>query len=1213
MNNRIRSNWLRFLRNTPKRKLTVYVLVIFVVIGSIFLVTKQIFRADESTTTNWYLHGPGMGGRVPKITVDQTSPNIIYAGTDVSGALKSIDSGESWFPINNGLNNYDNGGIAVDFENHDTIYSTTDTGLYKSLNGGEEWTLKSGEIRVNKWIGNSGAGTVSISQSKSNPDVLYAISWEGKFYTDPDNYKFWVYKSTDHGESWVRIPGANPNVIQPIEDKAKGNILRAIMTDPSNENIVYIGGDKGLYRTLDGGGNWGKVSGLDSKINFSLGYADGSTDINQLDDTSVIKNICKIDTTSADSGSIDRCVAKYNPAESDSPPRDFKGPRDVRSIAFNPYNSNQIFVLSAWGHIFKSDDMGVNWDEVYHRDYPIASYGHVDSTKNFAWDDRDWLGFDSNNYNSTYPRHGLFESIKIDVNPDQNNIDICKANLSGCDYYIYINSESGESRGKEIWRINSSNIHLNAFSQPSSTTATVFGDNELWEPVLSDDKTGGNLSRNDWTFGKAWNGFSGVDMFDLDLSSSYPNRTIYASGMWGAAKGVASQKYKTVPVSQADGLSGYSYNYDWNWSWKGLENTGQTEALYDPLDPNFIYFTFADHGFVRSKDGGKTFERSISGIKTSYPNWGTEGQDSFFGGWGHALAVSVSNGLSTVYAGLSKWGYSGGTLFKSIDHGENWTSASGSPGTPNSLPPELPNGGGASIESLIIDPSDSNRIFLSYNQIYSSHQNCIEAYEACNAKDNPECSNIYSPANLDTWKAQTCENPQNLAIWSTTTADGADNTGRRIASVNLSNPIWTTGDGGSTWQAVKKDGLPTSSWGTVAYDSNSDSLYFGTFDFSCDPLDGNCHGYGLYKLAPFKNSSDPSVKWVRLNTAVTHKESLVVGQKTIVQKDSRTDAAGRVLDLKINPFNNNEIMAITQGWLRNTTIDATPDSFLIRSKDAGQTWEELAVYPATGIGKITYDPYRENRVAVNLNNSDNGGDIGFLISDDNGETWTENKNLPSLLTTATAFHPTNPLKIALGTSGNGIVWSYNVSQYTLGVPIINKTNLPNQIDFSKQKELDLTGTAPANSDISIVFEKETVSQNNNFITQVESSIIGQALADSNKQTFSAKTDASGNWSTKIDLTKLSLSRWDFYAFASLYDDVSANTNTITIVLANGSSNTNLNVSGNNNSSSVSDNSSLKNNSNSSAINGGKTLYKTGPENFWIAVGLSVVAGLFIVL
>jgi len=188
-----------------------------------------------------------------------------------------------------------------------------------------------------------------------------------------------------------------------------------------------------------------------------------------------------------------------------------------------------------------------------------------------------------------------------------------------------------------------------------------------------------------------------------------------------------------------------------------------------------------------------------------------------------------------------------------------------------------------------------------------------------------------------------------------------------------------------------------------------------------------------------------------------------------------------------------------------------------------------------------------------------------------------------------------------------------VSRYTLGVPIINKTNLPSQIDFSKQKELTLTGTAPADSDISIVFEKKTVSRNNNFIAQIESSIIGHALADSSKKAFSTKTDANGNWSSKIDLTKLSLGQWGFYAFANLYDDISANTNTITIALANGSSDTNLNVSDNNNTSSVSDDSSLKNNSNNSAISGGKPLYKTGPENFWIAVGLAVVAGLFIVL
>ena len=1048
-----------------KRHILVFVLT-FVLLGGgliLFLNQKPIFSADTvappSSGYNWFNNGPGMGGRIPKITVDQASPNVIYVGHDVAGVSKSIDSGESWFPINNGLNNYDSGGVAVDFSDHNTIYTTTNRGLYKSINGGEQWMLKSADVRVNKWKGNSGAGTISVSQSKSNPDILYAISWEGEFYKDPDNFKFWIYKSSDHGETWTKMPGSDPNIIQPVADKSQGNVLRSIAVDPANENKVYIGGDKGMYGTSDGGASWSRVTGLDTRINYSLGYDDGSTDFNHLTNASIISNMCANDTDTAwNSDTSKACISQHGVNVTAG--RSILTARDIRSITFNPYNPNQVFALSAWGHIFRSNDAGATWHEIYHRDTAFDTNfpegGHINGfmQSNLSWNDVDWYSYDSTAYRGNFHRQssgGIFETIKVDANPDAANVDTCKNNLDQCDYNIYVNLESGEGRSKRIWRLPSNKIQLGGyFGGPTPCMeyqqqfptycgeyVDVYGDKELWEPILSDDKIGGNLSRNDWTFSKSWQGFSGIDMFDLDLSSNYPNRTIYASGMWGAAKGVASEKYKVVGKSGADQLTGYSYNYDWNWSWKGLDDVGVTEALYDPLNPRFIYMTAFDHGFIRSVDGGKTFERSISGVRTSYPGWGTDGQDAYFGGWGHALAVGVNNGRTTVYIGLSKWGYAGGTLFKSTDHGDIWTNASGTPGALTALPPELPNGGNSRISSIVIDPSDPNRIFLTYDQSYYSHEACIKAYDAC--KNAADCRDIYSSVDLDTWKTQTCESSQNLSIWRTSLTQSdidngktLDGTGRRPATVNLSNPIWTTGDNGATWQSVKADGLPTSSWGTVEYDSSSDSLYYGTFDFSCDPTDGNCHRYGIYKLSPFKNSANPGVVWTRLNTTVTHKEDLVIDQgkpseRTLVRSKTQGDVGGRVLDIKINPFDKNEILAITQSWMRGRPgiQDDTPDSFLVRSKDGGATWEELAIYPATSLAKISYDPFRKDRIAINLGNYDNGGNIGFMLSVDNGSTWTTDKNMPSLITNTTAFHPFNPLKMVIGSSGNGVSWTYN--------------------------------------------------------------------------------------------------------------------------------------------------------------------------------------------
>ena len=65
-----------------------------------------------------------------------------------------------------------------------------------------------------------------------------------------------VYKSTDAGKTWKRI------------GLEKSEHIGKILIDPRNSNVVYVasqgplwsaGGDRGLYKTTDGGATWNPV------------------------------------------------------------------------------------------------------------------------------------------------------------------------------------------------------------------------------------------------------------------------------------------------------------------------------------------------------------------------------------------------------------------------------------------------------------------------------------------------------------------------------------------------------------------------------------------------------------------------------------------------------------------------------------------------------------------------------------------------------------------------------------------------------------------------------------------------------------------------------------------------------------------------------------------------------------------------------------------
>lgn len=81
----------------------------------------------------------------------------------------------------------------------------------------------------------SQANVYYLTQSKSNPNVLYCGTETGG-----------VFKTTDKGENWIEV-GAN------VFDYGSTD---AIKIDPNNENVVYEAHDARLFKTTDGGVTW---------------------------------------------------------------------------------------------------------------------------------------------------------------------------------------------------------------------------------------------------------------------------------------------------------------------------------------------------------------------------------------------------------------------------------------------------------------------------------------------------------------------------------------------------------------------------------------------------------------------------------------------------------------------------------------------------------------------------------------------------------------------------------------------------------------------------------------------------------------------------------------------------------------------------------------------------------------------------------------------
>ncbi|HJR58743.1 MAG TPA: hypothetical protein VJ813_05085, partial [Vicinamibacterales bacterium] len=149
--------------------------------------------------------GPGFTtGRVQDVEIDPKNPNVWYVASAFGGLWKTENRGISFTPI------FDDGGsftlccVAIDPRDSNVVW----------LGTGENTSQRSAHF---------GDG---------------------------------VYKSTDAGKTWKRM------------GLEKSEHIGEILIDPRNSNVVYVssqgplwsaGGERGLYKTTDGGATWNRV------------------------------------------------------------------------------------------------------------------------------------------------------------------------------------------------------------------------------------------------------------------------------------------------------------------------------------------------------------------------------------------------------------------------------------------------------------------------------------------------------------------------------------------------------------------------------------------------------------------------------------------------------------------------------------------------------------------------------------------------------------------------------------------------------------------------------------------------------------------------------------------------------------------------------------------------------------------------------------------
>lgn len=218
------------------------------------------------------------------LAIAPSDTNVVWVGSGEEDSRNSISPGGGIWKSTNGAQSFSFKGlketqqiarIVVDPRNKDVVYVAAlghvwgpnrERGLYKTTNGGDTWDLV-------KFVSDK-AGMIDVQLDPSNPDVVWAASWErvrGPYFLYSGGPGSALWKSSDAGKTWMEVKGGG------LPETMKGRMNFDISR--TNPKVMYLmveadtvmNGSKdkskpaqvrpsGLYRSADGGATWTKTN-----------------------------------------------------------------------------------------------------------------------------------------------------------------------------------------------------------------------------------------------------------------------------------------------------------------------------------------------------------------------------------------------------------------------------------------------------------------------------------------------------------------------------------------------------------------------------------------------------------------------------------------------------------------------------------------------------------------------------------------------------------------------------------------------------------------------------------------------------------------------------------------------------------------------------------------------------------------------------------------
>jgi len=469
----------------------------------------ELATKNSATDSPWNLEGPtNIGGRINTIAVHPTNSDIIYVGCAKGGVFKTTDGGDNWLPIFDDQPFLAIGHIALDPVNPEIVYV--------------------------------GTGDVNIS-------ITFAVG-NG------------LYKSIDGGGTWTNI------------GLAEGKVISKIRINPQNPNEIYVGcmgnpyvrdGNRGLYKTTNGGGSWEQVLFVDDDAgvidlvmnpqNPNILYAASWNRVRNSQESIVTGEDAKIWKTTNGGGTWE-VLTNGLPT----------GVLNRIGLDILPSNPNVLVAVfvgedSRLLNVYRTDDAGVNWVPITTPD----SFSGDDPLGGFGW---------------------YFGKVKINPLNDQ------EIYLLGVDLHKTTDNGAGWQLATPEWWIYDvhADKHALVFTEENSI-------------LLATD---GGLYRSD-DAAASWTDIEDIPNTQFYRIANNPHQPgTYTGGAQdnGTTSGSIAAMNDWARIYGADGF----------------------QPVYHPTDPNIFYCEMQNGSIVVTTDGGDSFSGCNAGVDNEdRTNWDT--------------------------------------------------------------------------------------------------------------------------------------------------------------------------------------------------------------------------------------------------------------------------------------------------------------------------------------------------------------------------------------------------------------------------------------------------------------------------------------------------------------------------------------------------------------------------------------------------------------